>query len=408
MKQWRVFLSLTILVLASFAFLSTLARYTSEYSGSDAILVAKWNFGARGEEDIEGEFYNKGFTFDLFDAHNVKPMDYGEKNFTFTGGGSDVGIVYDVEMNVQDLLQLAQGTVAQTPGVDIYAPFIFKITAAINEGAADEAPVVFSPPGSDEDGWFRPGDIETDEDGFFSIFDTTDGEPFFTPGSEDKVTVTVYWQWNVSCFINDTEVAAVNPPIVPDTSTDSSGVYLPYYQTAYDQYYGPGGLDEQRRNAAQAVADFLAVHGSPADDGTWIHYLSYQLPHRGQSREEEEQQPGPPEPAGHPEGQGSQPEPDGGDAGGGDTGGGDSGGDDGGTLCPVDHYAEYNYLVGLEHAAITACEASLMAAYDDYDTLAIDALVAKETVKVIFRIKGDQMMPGQNIPPTEPEQNSGD
>lgn len=293
---------------------------------------------------------------------------------------------------------------AQTPGVDIYAPFIFKITAAINEGAADEAPVVFSPPGSDEDGWFRPGDIETDEDGFFSIFDTTDGEPFFTPGSEDKVTVTVYWQWNVSCFINDTEVAAVNPPIVPDTSTDSSGVYLPYYQTAYDQYYGPGGLDEQRRNAAQAVADFLAVHGSPADDGTWIHYLSYQLPHRGQSREQEEQQPSPSE----PEGQDSRPEPDGGDAGGGDTRGGDRGGDDGGTLCPVDHYAVYNHLVGLEHAAITACETSLMAAYDDYDTLAIDALVAKETVKVIFRIRGDQMVPGQNVSPAEPGQNSID
>ncbi|MEG3069530.1 MAG: hypothetical protein RQM92_00515 [Candidatus Syntrophopropionicum ammoniitolerans] len=57
-----------------------------------------------------------------------------------------MGIVYDVEMNVQDLLQLAQGTVAQTPGVDIYAPFIFKITAAINEGAADEyAGCLFSP-----------------------------------------------------------------------------------------------------------------------------------------------------------------------------------------------------------------------------------------------------------------------
>ncbi|MEG3069529.1 MAG: hypothetical protein RQM92_00510 [Candidatus Syntrophopropionicum ammoniitolerans] len=48
MKQWRVFLSLIILVLASFAFLSTLARYTSEYSGSDVILVAKWNFGCPG------------------------------------------------------------------------------------------------------------------------------------------------------------------------------------------------------------------------------------------------------------------------------------------------------------------------------------------------------------------------
>ncbi len=46
---------------------------------------AKWNFGARGEDDIEGEFYNKGFTFDLFDAQSVEPMDFGEKSFTFTG-----------------------------------------------------------------------------------------------------------------------------------------------------------------------------------------------------------------------------------------------------------------------------------------------------------------------------------
>jgi hypothetical protein len=53
----------------------------------------------------------------------------------------------------------------------------------------------------------------------------------------------------------------------------------------------------------------------------------------------------------------------------------------------------------LEQDAIEACETSLMVAYDDYDTLAADALVAKESVKVIFRIRGDQMAPGQNAPP---------
>ena len=68
-------------------------------------------------------------------------------------------------------------------------------------------------------------------------------------------------------------------------------------------------------------------------------------------------------------------------------------------LCPEDHFAQYNHLIGLEQDAIETCETSLMAAYDDYDTLAADALVAKESVKVIFRIRGDQMAPGQKSPP---------
>ena len=54
-----------------------------------------------------------------------------------------MGIVYDVEMNARDLFEapngtdfsgLARGTVAKTPDVDVYAPFIFKITVAMNEG----------------------------------------------------------------------------------------------------------------------------------------------------------------------------------------------------------------------------------------------------------------------------------
>lgn len=400
MKQGKILLILIILALASTAFLSTLARFTDEYTGSDVALVAKWNFGARGEEDIEGVFYNKGFTFDLFNAKTVEPMDYGVKSFTFTGGGSDVGIVYDVEMNARDLFEapngadfsgLARGTVAKTPDVDVYAPFIFKITVAMNEGATDDPPVVFSPPGvvDDDDVWFRPGDIETDDDGFFSIFKHIDGDPFFSTGSTDQVTVTVYWQWNTSCFINDTGIAAVvepEQPVVPDTSTEITGDYLPYYQAAYDLYYGEGGLDEQRKAAARAVEDYLIEHGSPSSDGAWTHYVYCVL--TGGEHEQIYNSLGPEEQGGYLALHGGSIDEETGIIWAPHS-----------FLCPEDHFAQYNHLIGLEQDAIEACETSLMAAYDDYDTLAADALVAKESVKVIFRIRGDQMAPGQKSPP---------
>lgn len=339
MELKRVLVILILLVLISSTVLSsTMARFTEEFSGLDSALVAKWNFGARGEDDIAGEFFNKGFTFDLFSAKSVEPMDFGTKSFTFTGGGSDVGILYDVEINAQDLLLLTTGTVAETVNVDVYAPFIFKITASINDGAVDSPPVVFSPPEYDS-GWFRPGDIATDEDGYFSIFNQSLGKPYFSPGSEDQVTITVYWQWNTSCYINDTGAGTA----VPDTSTEISDDYLPYYQFAYDQYYEPGGLEDRWKSAARAVDEYIDEHGSPSSDGIWEHYIDV------------------------PE---SEP-----------------------ILCEEDHFSEYNDLVDEEHDALNDCRTSLMTAYDDYDTLAAEALAEKESVKVIFRISGDQMAP---------------
>lgn len=439
---------LLALVLVSFAFLSTQARFTSEYSGQDAILVAKWNFGARGEEDIEGVFYNKGFTFDLFNAQSVAPMNFGEKSFTFTGGGSDVGIAYDVEMNVRDLLWLATGTVAKTPGAAIYAPFIFRITLENNAGAEDTLPAVFTPgPGSDfaglgsesefDSGWFRPGDMEDvmDEDGFFSIFrfNYADEEepPAFSPGSRDEVTVTVAWQWNASFFINETgayindidaggpKIGTVEPdPTAPDPAV--TGAFLPYYQKAYDVYYGPlpgdvNSLHERRMAAAQAVMDYLNEHGTPAGsnfpelggDGDAIE------PGAGGMEPGAPEAPAPegPEPGEEggdepgmgpqdPEGQNGGPAANGGPAGTFGDGAGGNNGENNGENNDADtfDYEYYNSLVAAEYAAIEACDTSLMAAYDDYDTLAVDALVAKEAVQVIFRIKGEQVQPGGNIP----------
>ena len=49
-------------------------------------------FRRPGREDIEGVFYNKGFTFDLFNAKTVEPMDYGVKSFTLPGAAPMWGL----------------------------------------------------------------------------------------------------------------------------------------------------------------------------------------------------------------------------------------------------------------------------------------------------------------------------
>jgi hypothetical protein len=377
-KPKNIILLLLLMVsISSVTLSSTFARFSGEYKGSDFALVAKWNFGARGEDDIEGEFYNKGFTFDLFKSHSVKPMDFGAKSFIFTGGGSDTAIVYDVEMSIKDLLWLTTGTVARRPDVDIYAPFIFKITATINDGATDTQPTVFSHNSVCGDGWFRAADVQTDDEGFFSIFDHSKGGLYFSPGSLDTVTVTVYWQWNTSCFINDVEASWVEP----NTSTEIKKDYLPYYQEAYDQYYRPGGLDDNRKAASQAVIDFLKENSSQLEDGSWVQSVPCELSDSQHREEYDLLSPGEQENYLIQHG-GSIDE-------------------DTGEIIWAPHevawtdeiIAQYNQLAAAEAAAIEACRTSLLAAYDDYDTLAVDALLAKDSVKVIFRIKGEQVEP---------------
>jgi len=337
----RILAVLLIAVLiTSTKFSSTLARYTEVSSGKDTALIAKWNMGARGEDDVAGEFYNKGFTFNLFDSQIIEPMGFGEKSFTFRGGGSDVAIAYDVKMNASDLMQLTtaetKAVIATATGKDVYAPFIFKITAAINAGATDTVPTVFSPYAATSPyygtGWFRPKDVDLDEEGCFSIFA---GTPGFSAGSNDEVTITVYWQWNTSYYINDTGIAAVTAPniVTADPSTAIADRYLPYYQEAYDEYYDSGGLLDRYVAAVNAMDQFLVVNGSPDSDGTWT------------SDETE------------------------------------------------DLFAQYNALARAADNALEACQTSLLAAYDDYDTFAANALDTKESAGVLFRISGEQIAP---------------
>lgn len=369
---------------------STMARYTGEFSGGDRALIAAWNMGARGEDDIAGEFYNKGFTFDLFESKIVQPMDSGEKSFTFRGGGSDVAIAYDVQMSAADLLQLTteeiKAIIAGEMDKDVFAPFIFKIYAELNEGAACEVPVIFSPYDEAspyyETGWFRPVDMEFDEEGYFSIFE---GTPVFPPGSTDEVTITVAWQWNTSFYINDTNIPAVTEPnyVAADPSTGSEGAFPPYYQAAYDQYYGSGGLLEQYEAAQNALEQYFEVHGSPNENGNWP---SHSVPcplsdaehhaHYNAILDPVEQQ-------AFLNNHGGIIDPE-----------------DGGIIwtehaifCTADHFAEYSVLEANARNTLQACQASLLQAYDDYDTFAADALAAGEVATVLFRIKGDQVAP---------------
>jgi hypothetical protein len=354
----RLCLLLLVLAAATFTYSAmTFARFAEDYTGSDSALVARWNFSARGQDD--GEFYNKGFTFDLFDGQTVKPMDHGGKYFIFTGGGSDTAIDYDVRMNTADLGFLTTYGITAAAQADIYAPFIFKITAEIPGGGH----YVFMPGGS-VDGWFRPKDIldgtagvDVDQEGYFSIL-----SGLFPVGSDDQVRVTVDWQWNTAFYIRDIDDYA---DVQPNTAYDVDTACMLYYRAAYDAYYGPGGLQDQRNAAARDVGAFLAEHGGPSPDGTWLHFYPNVASVVFGADHEAEDDACPEEPHEIP--------------------------------CPLNendgHFAEYNRLAGIENAAIRACETSLLKAYDGYDTAAMNALVNKESVKVMFRIAGNQVRP---------------
>ena len=365
-----------------------MAKYTNVFSGADTALIAKWNMGARGEDDVAGEFYNKGFTFNLFDSQSIEPMDFGEKSFTFRGGGSDVAIAYDVKMNASDLMRLTtadtKATIAKEAGKDVYAPFIFKITAAINTGATDTVPTVFSPYAATSPyygtGWFRPKDIDLDEEGCFSIFA---GTPGFSAGSDDEVTITVSWQWNTSYYINDTGIAAVTPnTVTADPSTAIADRYLPYYQEAYDEYYDSGGLLDRYAAAVNAVDQYLEVNGSPDSDGNWP---SEDSACTLSDAEHDAEYAAIEDPAAQEDYLVTH--------GGVMDGTGNIAWTPHTVSCTADHSAQYYALARAADDALETCQTSLLAAYDDYDTFAANALDAKESARVLFRLSGEQIAP---------------
>lgn len=390
MKLRNILLVLFLAAIISSTLLSsTLARYTDEFTGGDTALIAAWNMGARGEDDVEGEFYNKGFTFNLFDSRSVQPQDHGEKSFAFRSGGSDVAIAYDVKMNMVDLLRLTTDELKAVIGgvvdQDVFAPFIFKITAKLNEGASGSVPVIFSP--YDETspyygaGWFRPKDLELDEEGYFSVFA---GSPVFPPGSADEVAITVAWQWNTSFYLNDTDIPAVMAPnnVVPDPSGEITGDYLPYYQAAHDQYYGSGGLLERYEAAQNKLELYFEVHGSPDSNGNWP-------PHSVACPMSEAEHNAHYNAIADPEERQAFLYTHGGIM---DPGGGIVWTEHA-VMCTADHFGEYSVLEAKARSAHEACRTSLLQAYDDYDTFAADILAAREVATVLFQISGEQVSP---------------
>jgi hypothetical protein len=130
-----------------------------------------------------------------------------------------------------------------------------------------------------------------------------------------------------------------------DPSAATGGDYPPYYQEAYDEYHGDGGLKDRYKDAVNAVKHYLEVHGEPDEDGIWpLHNDDSEMPCE---------------------------------------------------LADADHFAQYDDLAEDAEEALEDCQTSLLVAYDDYDTFAAGALDEKEPVKVLFRICGEQIPPEQ-------------
>lgn len=339
MKTFRIILLMIILLLASYMHLAgTLAGFSDEFYGDDLALIAKWNFIARGEDDEAGEYYDKGFTFDIFDGKKLSAMDIGGKSFIFTGGGSDVAIAYDVFMELNAILRepLGTGTVAGNTNVDIYLPLIFNIEITQSNPAVDEAPLVFN-----NGLWFRPKDIDDleilDENDFFSIFS---GGQSFSKGSQDTITIRVNWQWNTSYYISEIDTFSA---VDADPTIDNNK--FNYYEDAKEVYEY---LENDYLSKVQAVSDYLTVHGTPDENGEWG-------PH-------------------------------------------DIEGEDPCTLSTEDHLIGYNGKVTVANTAHNAIEESLFMAYDDYDTHAVNLLNAiefeeEENLTIAFKIFGEQIEP---------------
>jgi hypothetical protein len=151
MKLLRTISMLLVVALCSLNILSsTLARYSSEYSGASTALIAKWNF--RVGTDAEN-MHNEVFTFDVFDNKSLSPQARGENSFIVSGGKSDVAIDYEIYMNVEALLADING---DAEGKD-YPPLIFYLSSEDSSVHIEEECA----------SWFDLKGIVSDEDGYF-------------------------------------------------------------------------------------------------------------------------------------------------------------------------------------------------------------------------------------------------
>ncbi|HZK09911.1 MAG TPA: hypothetical protein VFD08_02470 [Clostridia bacterium] len=141
-------------------FSPTLARYVSEYQGSDRAMVARWDFkvdtDAAGLDD-----------FDLFDGAELGPQASGQNSFIISPGESDVAIDYLVYMNTE-VLRLSD---------DKYLPIVFRIASSSGQSMIKD--------------WFAP----IDKLDYFQVV-----EGIFEAGSNASDEITIEWKWDTSDY----------------------------------------------------------------------------------------------------------------------------------------------------------------------------------------------------------------
>jgi hypothetical protein len=222
MKLLRTISMLLVVALCSLNILSsTLARYSSEYSGASTALIAKWNF--RVGTDAEN-MHNEVFTFDVFDNKSLSPQARGENSFIVSGGKSDVAIDYEIYMNVEALLADING---DAEGKD-YPPLIFYLSSEDSSVHIEEECA----------SWFDLKGIVSDEDGYFLV---ATGQ--FASGCEALETITIHWWWNTSYYVGERN---------PDGSETGN-----YYAVAKSEYEG---LVENYNARAEEANAFFPQH----------------------------------------------------------------------------------------------------------------------------------------------------
>ena len=238
MKLPRIIIPLLVMALGSFSILSsTLARYTSEYSGADTALVAKWDFRVGTTAD---NLQNQGFTFDIFDDQELSPQDKGENSFVVSGGESDVVIEYQIFMNTNALLHDVNE--AQL-GIQ-YPPLIFYISSL--------SATVITPYNS----WFDLNDMEIDSDGYCLV---ATGQ--MEANSAELQTITIHWWWNTSFYVG-----------TPNSDDSETGNYYALAMSIYES------LVDDYNTKVNAANTFYTQHVRIVTTENNVEVVSYDCP----------------------------------------------------------------------------------------------------------------------------------
>ena len=200
-KNWMLRISVIALIftLVSTSLLAgTLAKYTSEFSGSDTARVAKWNIGATNTINNLFDYVDSGvlgYPGNAVGADGVKliaPGTKGSASFALTGAPE---VAYKLEFAVSG---------------------VFKIDDVEAAWPGDYYPIQFSLNNSD---WYSLS-------GFGTAFSALNDE--FAPGTAPSGTFTIYWKWDFGTGSTDAQDTVLGKAAV----TNKLGVTLSVTVTA--------------------------------------------------------------------------------------------------------------------------------------------------------------------------------